>query len=207
MKFKRLVLLLIILVCLGGSHALADVRFAVLCDSRNSMEYAKCGDNNSGVSPTLGTVVEDILYKHRAAAVNLILFPGDMISGYFKRDASSVAECNRHSLTRWREILGPAMDAGIALRVTVGNHEILGQEPSLAHTRCGRSRPYTPQHANLTVFKEVLGDALEGSPGPASDMGLTYSFDLDDCHFVLLTAYTMYQNNSFSNETMKMAAG
>jgi hypothetical protein len=53
------------------------------------------------------------------------------------------------------------------------------------------------------VFKEVLGDALEGSPGPASDMGLTYSFDLEDCHFVLLTAYTMYQNNSFSNETIR----
>ena len=203
MKFKRLVLLLTIFVCLEGSHALADVRFAVLCDSRNSMEYAKCSDNNSGVSPTLGIVVEDILDKHRAAAVNLMLFPGDMMSGYFKRDASSVAECNRQSLTRWKEILRPATDAGIALRVTAGNHEVLGFKPSLANVRCGKNRPYTPEPANFAAFKEVLGDALEGNPGPASDMGLTYSFDLDDCHFVLLTAYTMYQNNSFSNETIK----
>jgi hypothetical protein len=150
MRINLLIFLLIILFCLEATHAPADLRFAVLCDSRSSMEHVKCRENNGGVSPTL-VMDEDILDKHKVSAINLMLFPGDMMAGHFKSDAASVAECNRVSLTRWREIVKPALDAGIALRVTIGNHEILAPEPSLASVRCGRIR----QRASLSrlVFK------------------------------------------------------
>lgn len=202
-KIKQLIFLLMILVSLGSAQAWGELRFAVLCDSRSALDHVKCSENNGGVSETLGVVAQDILDKHKAAAIKLMLFPGDMTAGVFKRDASSVAECNRHSLTRWKETLLPLLDAGMALRVTVGNHEVLSSDPSERDIRCGKNRPYTPEMANFKVFKEVLGEMLGGDPGPDSDLGLTYSFDVDDCHFAILTAYTMFQDNSFSNETIQ----
>ncbi len=129
------------------------------------MDHVKCSDNNAGVSETLRVVAQDILDKHKAAAIKLMLFPGDMMAGLFKRDASSVAECNRQSLTRWKETLLPLLDAGMAVRVTVGNHEVLSSDPSARDIHCGKGRPYTPETANFMVFKGVLGEMMGGNPG------------------------------------------
>ncbi|HMK34117.1 MAG TPA: metallophosphoesterase [Desulfomonilaceae bacterium] len=164
------------------------------------MSAAQC---SSAVSPVLPVVVRDILARNDEEAIKLVLFPGDLITGGLPREASSVAECNRTSLGQWRETMNPLQNKGILLRITAGNHEILSTDPLVAAVRCGKSSwPYTPDLQSFRVFREAMDDLMEGNKGPDSDLGLTYSFDLDSCHFVLLTAYTLFENNSFSNETI-----
>jgi len=67
--------------------------------------------------------VDYILAKAAADQIHLVLFPGDIIAGYLKRDAPSVGECNRIQLTQWRTMMQSLIDAGITLRVTAGDHE------------------------------------------------------------------------------------
>jgi hypothetical protein len=183
-------------------------RFAMTCDSRGDFAPEKnCGDETVGVSPVLATVVASILENHNSNPIGLFLFPGDMMTGFFKRDAPNVAECNRPQLKRWKEAIKPFLDSGITCRVTVGNHELgaatLDQKPR----KCGEhSYPYMVDPANIEVFRETLGDLMVGDSGPPSDNGMTYSFDMSGCHFAVLAAYTVFENNSFSNETMSWLA-
>ncbi len=202
---KVFVLFLVVLL-MNPALGTADepFRFAVLCDSRGDARTNKCSDDNSGVSPALAVVVGDILERSKTHPIRLILFPGDMISGYLKRDAETVAECNRTQLQHWRNTVKPLEEAGMTLRVTMGNHDTDTLGASQLGVRCSpHARPYIPALDNFKVFKELLGDWLVGNPGPASDLGLTYSFDAGGCHFAMLAAYTMFQNNSFSNETFQ----
>jgi hypothetical protein len=135
--------------------------------------------------------------------MGLMLFPGDLTAGYLKRDAESVAECNRIQLRRWLRIVNPIVEAGIALRVTVGNHDV-GAIPTADSGRCGRHNwPYVPDQKNLDVFYDEMKPFVQGDMGPTSDGKLTYSFDEQGCHFAVLNAYTMFHHNAFSNETLK----
>jgi len=106
-------------------------------------------------------------------------------------------------LAAWRETVKPLLDANITVRVLPGNHEMAAAEPAeMKH--CGMyNRPYKSGPDVVAVFKEALGDMLETSGrAPLSDLGLTYSFDQEGCHFAVLTAYTLTENNSFSHETL-----
>jgi hypothetical protein len=126
-----------------------------------------------------------------------------MIHGVLKRDAPSVAECNRVSLHHWREVVSPLLKAGMIMRVTVGNHETVVADASKPRVRCGdHLSPYFTEMENFKIFREVLGDMIDGTPGPESDLGLTYSFDMGGCHFAVLAAYTMFYHGAFSNETI-----
>ncbi len=119
-----------------------------------------------------------------------------------KRDAPSVHECNRRQLTKWREKVSPLLTSGIPIRITAGNHEAISvPEKPIA---CGEhGRAYTPDPNNLMVLHEAMADMVGDNSGPASDLGLTYSFDMGPCHFVVLNAYTMLHGNSFSEETIQ----
>lgn len=206
MKFcKLLPYSLFILLLTGGSGFAEDVfRFAVLCDSRGQLGTSRCADDNYGVSGTLEVMVQDIVARNGTEPVKLVLFPGDMISGVYRRDASSVAECNRAGLNRWHEVVSPLLKASINLRVTVGNHEAVTADPLKPRSRCGNHlAPYSTEMENFEVFREVLGDMIEGARGPEQDLGLTYSFDMGNCHFAVLAAYTMYYHSAFSNETIE----
>lgn len=195
------VIVLIASICYAGEETF---RFAVLCDSRGSEKASRCTDDNYGVSEALRPLVENILFRNASEPVSLMIFPGDMVSGGWKRDAASVAECNRVQLQHWRKIVSPLADAGIKIQVTAGNHEVVSRDPTSVLKRCSlHSRQYTPEIANFKVFQEVFGDMLTGKLGHASDLGLTYSFDMGGCHFAILTSYTMTQNNSFSHETLQ----
>jgi hypothetical protein len=204
---KRLVIMTILAILLTfppQGRTAAPFRFAVFSDSRSDVITEKCSDANTGVSPVLALVVNDILDRHQSNPINLVIFPGDMIAGYLQRDQKSVAECNRLQLIHWRNTMKPLLDAGIQIRVTAGNHDLATlTKPQLESYCSPHNRPYIPSLDNVNVLKEVLGDMFLGNPGPASDMGLTYSFDAGGCHFSLLTAYTMFENSSFSNETLR----
>lgn len=195
---------LIILVISGYALPGETFRFAIFSDSRGNLITNACSDDNSGVSTILPLLRDHVLNIHETTPIELVLFPGDMMAGYFPRDALSTAECNRIQLTRWRDIMKPFSDKGIPIRVTAGNHEAASYDLSKGDIRCGEhSRAYLPAFENFQVFKEVLGDMLGEKNGPKSDLGLTYSFDIHGCHFAVITSYTMYENNSFSNETMQ----
>ncbi|MBI4961696.1 MAG: metallophosphoesterase [Desulfomonile tiedjei] len=182
-------------------------RFAVFSDTRGQAKTAKCSDDNFGVSQVLEPIVNAVLATNRSLPIKLVLFPGDMMSGGWKRDAASVAECNKIQLLHWRETVKPLLDAGIGFSVTAGNHEVIARDESVPRKQCSEhASAYTPAEENFKVFREVLGDMLPGRGGPESDFGLTYSFDMNGCHFVVLTAYTMSQKNSFSEETLEWLA-
>jgi hypothetical protein len=205
MKFSKPMsyVLFILLFITGTAFAEDPFRFAVLCDSRGQGATLKCADDNFGVSGILDVMVKDIVARSNTEPIKLVLYPGDMISGVYRRDAPSVAECNRAGLTRWREVVSPLLDAEISLRVTVGNHEAVAAEFAAQRPRCGNHlSPYSTEMENFKVFREVLGDMIVGTPGPESDLGLTYSFDMGGCHFAVLAAYTMLYHSAFSNETI-----
>lgn len=198
--------LVVVLLCFLASGTVwgESFRFAVLCDCRSDAESPTCMGNNGGISAVAPLAVGHILAKAAADPINLVLFPGDMIAGYLKRDAPSVSDCNRIQLTQWRTMMQPLMDAGTTLRVTAGDHEtrVLGE--SHLSAPCGKHfTKYSPATENFEVVRNVLWEMLGENQGPASDMGLTYSFDMGGCHFSVLNAYTMLHKNSFSEETLK----
>jgi len=179
-------------------------RFAVLCDGRGRVETTRCTDENSGVSSIVPVVVGDILARHGATPIPLVLFPGDMISGLLKRDAPSVAECNRIMLTHWLSVVKPLLDAGMVMRITSGDHEArILNELELSKACSKHYPPYVTSLENFQVLRDVLKDMLGEHEGPSSDLGLTYSFDMNGCHFAVLTAYTMFRHHSFSNEALR----
>ncbi len=177
--------------------------FVVICDGRGKLHTKKCSDEDFGTSPVLKPLVSSILEKSRERKIDLLLFPGDLIAAYFKRDASCVHECNRQQLARWKEIFAPISQAGIPIRITAGNHEAMAvSEPRPA--KCGSYQyPYTPSLENFEVLKESLPEMIQGELGPSGDLGFTYSFDQGPCHFTMLNAYTMTRSNSFSEETIQ----
>jgi hypothetical protein len=153
-------------------------------------------------------MVKDIVARNDTESVKLVLFPGDMIHGVLKRDAPSVAECNRVSLNHWRKVVSPLLKAGMIMRVTVGNHETVVADASKPRLRCGdHLSPYFTEMENFKVFREVLGDMIDGTPGPESDLGLTYSFDMGGCHFAVLAAYTMFYQARFPMRPLTGSTG
>jgi len=179
-------------------------RFAVLSDCRSQIFTTTCTDANAGVSPVLGLAVTDLLKRHESKRIQLMIVPGDLISGYLKRDKASVSECNRVQLLKWVETVKPIADNGITVRVTVGNHEVGAVQEASEYVRCSpHNWPYITARANFEVFREVMKDKLvKHKSAPQSDMGVTYSFDQAGCHFAVLAAYTMEENNSFSEATL-----
>ena len=204
---KRLAIFItvfLLLLVAAGCNAEDEIfRFAVFSDSRGQGKADTCAGDNFGVSRALDTIVKSVLIKNVSHPMKLALFPGDMMSGGWKRDAVSVAECNRIQLLHWREVVKPILDAGIRFSVTAGNHEAVASDGSVPRVMCsGHSSSYTPSADNFKVFREVMADMLQGRAGPDSDLGLTYSFDMGGCHFAVLSAYTMSRNNSFSDATL-----
>jgi hypothetical protein len=203
MKYSAGVLCLLLLLFCADSRLTAETfRFAMACDTRGDLKAVRCADNDFGTSPVLGPIIDSIVERNQKDRISLFLFPGDLISGTMKRDAPSVHECNKQQLMKWKEKVAPLLKSEIPIRITAGNHEAISipEKP----VTCGpHGRPYTPDLNNLTTLRDVMSDMVGENSGPASDLGLTYSFDMGPCHFVVLNAYTMFHGNSFSEETIQ----
>ncbi len=177
-------------------------RFAVMSDGRGETRGKTCS-GDSGITPLMDLFTRSILDAHAKAKIELLLFPGDLISGYFRRDAATVAECNRAQLISWKNKMEPLTQAGIPIRITAGNHEALAA-PDFPISKCGSHLyPYTPKIENFEALYEVLSDMTGENTGPASGLGFTYSFDMGSCHFAVLNAYTLLHANSFSEEIIQ----
>jgi hypothetical protein len=178
-------------------------RFAVFSDSRDDWKSESCSAGNGGVSPVLPIIVQDILYQNASSPIQLLMFPGDLMSGMLQRDADSVAACNRVMLKRWMAVMEPLLSAGMILRVTAGNHDVQVIENPKEQPRCGKhARLYESNPLQFEVLREAVPEMKDIRPGPVSDFGFTYSFDMGGCHFAVLNAYTLTENNSFSRETL-----
>ncbi len=201
----RVAFILILLLSVGWGalvFAADTFRFALGCDSRGDTSSLTCADPATSLSPVLEVVFQDIARRSAEDKIDLLVFPGDLITGYVKRDAPTVSECNRRSLQLWRGKAEPLLKAGIEVRVTAGNHDVAALQPENVGVRCGHNYPYTPDPANFVVFQEILHDMLAGNPGPAVDLGLTYSFDMGPCHFAMLNVYTMLRDNAVTDEAI-----
>ena len=152
--------LLTILVLSTATFAEDKFRFAVFSDTRGNLITKSSSDDNAGVSSILPLVRDHVLKINETKPIRLVLFPGDMVTGYFPRDAGSTSECNRVQLGKWRGVMKPLLDKGIQVRVTVGNHEVGTFDPSKEDVSCGKhGLPYLPSYQNFQVFKDVLGRA------------------------------------------------
>jgi hypothetical protein len=199
--------LFLLLISVSLSLADDEFRIAFFCDVRGASHAAGCASEEN-FAPALGPIVSHVLKQHRKSKIELLISPGDLMAGVFKRDADSVVECNRIQLKTWRDKVFSLMDAGIAVRVTLGNHEAVVADESRKVERCGaHSKAYVVEKTNFAMISAELNDMVEGEQGPAADMGFTYSFDRGPCHFVMLNAYTLTEHSSFTNETLKWLIG
>ena len=133
--------LLAILLLSTATFAEDKFRFTVFSDTRGKVITKSCLDDNAGVSSILPLVRDHVIKINETKPIQLVLFPGDMITGYFPRDAGSTSECNRIQLSKWREVMKPLLDKGILVRVTVGNHEVGKSDPSKEDILCGETWP------------------------------------------------------------------
>jgi hypothetical protein len=116
------------------------------------------GVNDSVLSKIVNHLVEN------QKDVKFVCFMGDMIDG-----SKSDPQETKKELLHWKDVMSPVYNNPNMIWPyiwpTVGNHEI--QNP-----------------ADENTFREVFKDVF--SNGPDDEKGLTYSFDYDNVHFVLI---------------------
>jgi len=139
---SRMVLVVLFIFCLADASFARNVwKFMVTCDSRGY---------TTGVNEyILGEIVNQGIENE----VDLMLFPGDLVGGTepYGQGAFLV------QLTNWRNVVQPALDAGIEIYPIRGNHD------------------YDPDDS-IEVWRDVFVDdyALPDN-GPDDEKYLTYS--------------------------------
>lgn len=148
--------------------------FTMIIFSQN-LKFAVMSDsrgNFNGVNePILKMLVNDLLNRHDD--VKFLIFPGDMVSGDAKNSQITVAQLNH-----WKNIMMPVYNnekmIGQKIYTTVGNHEI--------RTRFDEGN-----------FRKLFPENPVN--GPADDKGFTYSFEVEDNHFVIINTNRWYYGN------------
>ena len=177
----RKLLILAAFVCLtvlsSRSHA-ESWQFMVTCDSR--------GDVFSGVNEA---VVSELSEEILRLDVDFVIFPGDLVYG-----ARVGSERFESQLWSWVWTMKPVYDAGIAVYVCRGNHEIgdmwdalPGQLPDFKDTYAIRW---------LRVFgNSIHPDLILPDNGPAGEKHMTYSVVHKNALIVSLDQYAGMQHN------------
>jgi len=149
-------------------------KFIVTCDSRG---------NVYGINPF---ILSELAAEIKSQCVDLVLFPGDLVSGYQAIDPDEFESY----LSAWVEIMEPVYDAGIAVYVGRGNHE-LGDVWS-AYPYPGTSPD--PNDNNMLRWLNVFGSnsyPKQKLPdnGPADEKFMTYSVTHKNSFIVMLDQY------------------
>jgi hypothetical protein len=122
------------------------------------------GVNDSVLSKIVNHIVEN------QKDSKFVFFIGDMVDG-----SRTNPQRTKKELLHWKDVMGPIYhDSNMIwpyIWPTVGNHEV--QNP-----------------ADENTFREVFKDVF--SNGPDDEKGLTYSFDYDNVHFVLIDSDRWY---------------
>lgn len=119
-------------------------------------------------SKVLSALVNHAVKNHPDA--KFVLFPGDLVDGS-KVDPNYTVQ----QLLRWKEVMKPFYDnpnmIWPKIWLTVGNHEVQHREDEKNFRK---------------LFPNVYNN------GPDDEKGLTYSFDVQNCHFTFVTSDRWY---------------
>ncbi|MBF0559549.1 MAG: metallophosphoesterase, partial [Nitrospirae bacterium] len=189
-KFTSAILLvaalMVSLVGCGSSDSSTSYpvfKFAVFDDSRaaSGATGTKNGDSNGAAALIVNTIAADIATQ----GVDLVLFPGDMVSGY--TDSTTLSS----ELDTWKKAMAPLYNAGIPVYTTRGNHEY----DDLTN---GAANPDDPSRATyLAHFSMPTNGPTTGANG-LSEVGLTYSFTWKNVKFIGFDQYSG-RKTSFNN--------
>ena len=170
-KFSTFALSLVI-VGVSVSAGADRWRFIMTCDSRGSFA--------TGVNETvMGELVDEILQLD----VQFVMFPGDLVYG-----ARVGLERFEEQLWHWVEVMEPVYEAGIAVYVCRGNHEVgdmwdvwPGEQPNPVDNYA---------LGWLNVFgSEAHPDLRLPGNGPAGEEYMTYSARYNNALIVALDQY------------------
>lgn len=177
-----LVMIIGIVGCSSGSTLAptATFRFAVTDDSRASGSAA--AQSNGVATVVLDAIAKDIVAQNAISKVDLVLFPGDLISG--ANDAAAISSM----LDTWQSAMSTIYSANIPIYTTRGNHEYSPQVN-------GASNPVDP---SLTTFKSHFPLSANISSPVGSDNGLTYSFTYKNAKFIAFDDYAL-RTPAFNN--------
>ncbi len=131
-----------------------------------SFKFAAMSDSRgpyNGVNePVLSALANHLAENH--PDIKFVIFPGDMVNGNRENPNQTMRELNH-----WKEVMAPVYNLPGAIEpkifVTPGNHEI----------------QHRMDEAN---FKKVFSGMPQN--GPDDEKGLTFSFDYNNNHFILV---------------------
>jgi hypothetical protein len=184
-KITPLVVLMVSCAFVACSNKSTDdpvqYSFVVLGDCRVDKADTNSATNPAGINfPQLDRSMEDIAKLDPKPSC--VFFNGDEIFGY-EHDTTKLKQA--FSIWRDRVETSPVVKAGIKFVAIPGNHE----------TEVDSADGKVPSPEAERVWLETMTPLLNGSDGPhsggpdslATDQSkLTYSFDLNDTHFILM---------------------
>jgi predicted phosphodiesterase len=147
-------------------------KFMVTCDSRG---YAT-GVNEYIMTEMVNQAIEQ--------EVDLVLFPGDLVGGILPYSQGPFLD----QLINWRNVVQPAVDAGIKIYSVRGNHD------------------HDPDDS-VAIWKEVIVDAYDlPDNGPDDEKYLTYSVKHKNALLVCFDQYVHSHRNNQSWFDEQLAA-
>ncbi len=175
---RWLLLVLLVAVVSNTARAWEPWRFIAACDSRG---------RDDGIQKTiLSELVGEIIGNE----ADFILFPGDLVSGHSAAGPAAFED----QLRVWVEIMQPVYDAGIAVYVGRGNHEIADS--------WGYANSNVDPNDNFTTrWLEVFGNGLYpqqklADNGPEGEEYMTYSVKHKNALIVMLDQYAGLEHQS-----------
>lgn len=182
LTFALATLIFLLNGCSGNEAQQPKWTYAVYCDSRgdnNANNLTKSGVNEAVVNAVARDIVKE--------GVELLIFPGDMINGWFY-----ISTPYAEQFATWRKAMAPVYDAGIKVYPVRGNHEDGPSTPPYYFPwppGSGAEPTLLPDAGLMTAYLNAFSDPWIPTNGPAGEERLTYSFVYKNAFFVGLDQY------------------
>jgi hypothetical protein len=162
-------------------------RFAITDDSRAAgggpvSPGPSAGFGQSNLVQTNGVAAEvmaaiaaDIAAQSAIQKIDLVLFPGDMITGEDQDPTHLSSE-----MDTWKTTLAPVYNANIPIYTVRGNHEYAST------SNVGATNPADP---SLATYKSHFPLAAIGTSPAGAESGLTYAFTYKNAKFIAFDQY------------------
>ena len=181
----------------GTTAPTVSFRFAVTDDSRAAgggpvspgpsagFGQVNLAQNNGVSSTVMAAIAADIVAQNAIQKIDLVMFPGDMITGEDQDPTHLSSE-----MDTWKGVMAPVYGAAIPVYTVRGNHEY-------AYTSSvGATNPADPSLATYKTHFPL--SAIATSPAGAEN-ALTYSFTYKNAKFIAFDQYAG-RTASFSNQ-------
>lgn len=163
--------------CSGNDVSAAKWTYAVYCDTRGDNDT-----NNLTKSGVNEAVVNSVARDMVKEGVELVIFPGDTISGWWATTTPYAEQ-----FATWHNAMAPVYEAGIKVYPVRGNHEDGPSTPPYYFPWPPGSGPeptILPDPELMTAYLDAFSDPWIPTNGPAGEVGLTYSFVYKNAFFV-----------------------